>query len=72
MVGTKVEIYFAHRDKPLSLYTMEFTPKEVNESWSAACARKASTFNMTDRNGTEVSIVPSQVQVLAALPWNGV
>lgn len=66
-MAVRIGVHLLHRDRPIMFNVEGFTAREINEQWSAAYAQKRGTFNMTDTEGREISIVIPMVTFLAVV-----
>ncbi|ASR76449.1 hypothetical protein SEA_PEPPERWOOD_265 [Streptomyces phage Pepperwood] len=66
-MATRVAVHLAHRDKPVLFTLTSHSAEETNESWRKAVAAKASTFNFTDKDGREIALTVSRVDMLVAM-----
>jgi hypothetical protein len=72
-MGSRVEIYIRHREKPISFITWEFTPEQMIAKWKAAVSSYESgeTFDTMDGSGSIVSVLLSRIDFVAAEPYMG-
>jgi hypothetical protein len=71
-MGTFVKFYMTDRNGSLDAYIPNSTPDALNLAWNDAVNSKNVMFNLTDKNGSRLSVNISKVDMLVCVAWNGV
>lgn len=71
-MGSHVRIYMAHRENSLDAFILDVSPDSLNTAWNDAVYSEQEVFNLTDKNGARLAITIKNVELFAAMPWNGV
>jgi hypothetical protein len=72
MYGTKVEFFFHNRDHGLVVWLDDITAKEMERRWSIAVHTQEKIQNLTDKNGSRITVQVDRVEMMICTPWNGV